>query len=131
MSDVNSYNLSGRLTRDANLRYLQSGTALAEFTVASNRIWKSNGEKKEDTLFIDVNVWGKQAEFIGGLKKGDYVMVTGRIRQESWEVEGQKRSKYVVIADQVNLPPGQVVSNQPKVSQKAEEEVNFEEEVPF
>lgn len=131
MSDVNSYNLSGRLTRDANLRYLQSGTALAEFTVASNRIWKSNGEKKEDTLFIDVNVWGKQAEFIGGLKKGDYVMVTGRIRQESWEVEGQKRSKYVVIADQVNLPPGQVVSSQPKASQKAEEEVNFEEEVPF
>lgn len=129
MSDVNSYNVSGRLTRDANLKYLNSGTALAEFTIASNRIWKSNGEKKEDTLFIDVNVWGKQAEYMGTLKKGDYVMVTGRIRQESWEVEGQKRSKHVVIADQVNLPPKQVTSNPPQ--QNKEEEVNFEEEVPF
>lgn len=125
MSDLNQVIVSGRLTRDASLKTLSSGSSVAELSVASNRIWNDrNGEKKEETVFVDVDLWGKQAEYFGNnLKKGDYVMVTGRLRRESWETDGQKRSKLSLRADKIDLPPKNAASQSPQ----REEEVNFDE----
>ena len=126
MSDLNQVIISGRLTRDASLKTLSSGSSVAELSVASNRIWNDrNGNKQEETVFVDVDLWGKQAEYFGNnLKKGDYVMVTGRLRRESWETEGQKRSKLSLRADKIDLPP-KVVNTTPA----QEPEVNFDEPV--
>ena len=127
MSDLNQVIMSGRLTRDASLKTLSSGSSVAELSVASNRIWNDrNGNKQEETVFVDVDLWGKQAEYFGNnLKKGDYVMVTGRLRRESWETDdGQKRSKISLRADKIDLPP-KVVNTTPA----QEPEVNFDEPV--
>ena len=127
MSDLNQVIISGRLTRDASLKTLSSGSSVAELSVASNRIWNDrNGNKQEETVFVDVDLWGKQAEYFGNnLKKGDYVMVTGRLRRESWETDdGQKRSKISLRADKIDLPPKVVNSSVAK-----EPEVNFDEPV--
>ena len=85
MSDLNQVIISGRLTRDASLKNLPSGSSVAELSVASNRIWNDrNGDKQEETVFVDVDLWGKQSNYFGNnLKKGDYVMVTGRLRRET------------------------------------------------
>lgn len=126
MSDLNQVIISGRLTRDASLKNLPSGSSVAELSVASNRIWNDrNGEKQEETVFVDVDLWGKQSNYFGNnLKKGDYVMVTGRLRRETWETDGQKRSKISLRADKIDLPPKVVNSSVAK-----EPEVNFDEPV--
>ena len=126
MSDLNQVIISGRLTRDASLKTLSSGSSVAELSLASNRIWNDrSGNKQEETVFVDVDLWGKQAEYFGNnLKKGDYIMVTGRLRRESWETDGQKRSKLSLRADKIDLPP-KVVNTTPA----QEPEVNFDEPV--
>ena len=126
MSDLNQVIMSGRLTRDASLKTLSSGSSVAELSLASNRIWNDrSGNKQEETVFVDVDLWGKQAEYFGNnLKKGDYIMVTGRLRRESWETDGQKRSKLSLRADKIDLPP-KVVNTTPA----QEPEVNFDEPV--
>ena len=126
MSDLNQVIISGRLTRDASLKTLPSGSSVAELSVASNRIWNDrNGDKQEETVFVDVDLWGKQSNYFGNnLKKGDYVMVTGRLRRETLETDGQKRSKISLRADKIDLPPKVVNSSVSK-----EPEVNFDEPV--
>lgn len=133
MSDLNLFVVSGRLTRDAELKFTQSGQAVSNFSVASNRVWKKDNDRKEKTTFIDVVLWGKQAEVLQDmLQKGQWVQVTGRIDNDSWTTDdGQKRSRVTFVADTVDLPPR---STAPKNSseQKAEEEVDFDtEETPF
>ena len=126
MSDLNQVIISGRLTRDASLKTLPSGSSVAELSVASNRIWNDrNGDKQEETVFVDVDLWGKQSNYFGNnLKKGDYVMVTVRLSRETWETDGQKRSKISLRADKIDLPPKVVNSSVAK-----EPEVNFDEPV--
>lgn len=126
MSDLNQVIISGRLTRDASLKTLSSGSSVAELSLASNRIWNDrSGNKQEETVFVDVDLWGKQAEYFGNnLKKGDYIMVTGRLRRESWETDGQKRSKLSLRADKIDLPPKVV-----NTTSSQEPEVNFDEPV--
>ncbi|MBW2471564.1 MAG: single-stranded DNA-binding protein [Deltaproteobacteria bacterium] len=128
MSDLNQVIVRGRLTRDASLKTLPSGSSVAELSVASNRIWNDrNGNKQEETVFVDVDLWGKQADYFGNnLKKGDYVMVTGRLRRETWETDGQKRSKLSLRADKIDLPPK---ANGSTARQQEEPEVNFDEPV--
>ena len=128
MSDLNQVVISGRLTRDASLKTLPSGSQVAELSMASNRIWyNKNGEKQEETVFVDVDLWSKQAEYFGSnLTKGDYVMVTGRLRRESWETDGQKRSKISIRADKIDLPPK---AGSGTTKPDAEEEVDFDQPV--
>lgn len=132
MSDLNQVIVSGRLTRDASLKSLSSGSSLVEISIASNRIWNDrNGNKQEETVFIDIDLWGKQADYFGkNLKKGDYIMVTGRLRRETWEAEGQKRSKLSIRADKIDLPPkfGNSSTKQLQLPSQ-EEEVDFDETV--
>jgi single-strand DNA-binding protein len=103
--DLNRVFLAGRLTRDPELRYLPSGVALCKLSVANSRYYKGkDGERREETVFADVTVWERQAEWIGErLRKGRPVLVEGRLRQDEWEdkATGQKRSRLEITAQRV------------------------------
>lgn len=109
MASLNKVFIMGNLTRDPELRYVPSGTAVASFTIAVNRVYTSQaGEKKEEVSFIRVVVWGRRAEVCGEyLSKGSPVFVEGRLQSRSWESQdGQKRSTIEVIADNVQFLRG-------------------------
>lgn len=106
MSDLNKWIGSGRVTRDTELRYLPNGTAVADVGMCSNRTYfdKNKNEKVEEPTFTDVTLWGKQAETLAQyLTKGTQITVVGRLKFETWETDGQKRSKLKVVAEEVNL----------------------------
>ena len=103
MAYLNKVLLIGNMTRDPELRYLQSGTAVCDFGVAVNRKWKDKGgEQKEEVLFVDVTAFGKQAETISEyLQKGRSIFVEGRLKMEEWTgQDGQKRSKMKLVLEQ-------------------------------
>ncbi|MEO5359572.1 MAG: single-stranded DNA-binding protein [Nitrospirota bacterium] len=96
----------GNLTRDPELRYTPQGTAVANFAIAINSKVKQGEEWKDEVLFMDISVFGKQAESCGEyLSKGSGVLVEGRLRERKWETEGQKKSKYDVFAQTVRFLP--------------------------
>ena len=106
MVDVNTVFLVGRLTRDPELRYTSSGTAVTTLPLAVSRKYTSKtGEKGEETCFINVVVWAKTAEFCAEyLGKGRAVFVEGRLQSRSWETDsGQKRSTIEVRARRVQF----------------------------
>ena len=102
MADLNKVFLMGRLTFDPELRRTPSGSAVTELRLATSRSWAGrDGERKEETLFIDVTVWDRQAETCCQyLKKGRAVHVEGYLKMDSWEDKntGEKRSKVKVQA---------------------------------
>jgi len=93
--EINKVFLLGNLTRDPELRFTANGSAVAGFGFAANRRYKQNDEWKEEVCFIDITVWGKQAESCSEyLHKGSSAFIEGRLNFRSWETEqGQKRSK--------------------------------------
>jgi single-strand DNA-binding protein len=103
MASFNKVILMGNLTRDPELRYTPKGTAIARLGVAVNRRWTSEGgEQREETTFVDVDAFGKQAETLGQyMKKGRPIFIEGRLRLDSWEDKntGQKRSKLGVVLE--------------------------------
>jgi single-strand DNA-binding protein len=105
MPDMNKVTLAGRLTRDPELRYTSSNVALCKLGLAVSRFYKTrDGERKEDTLFVDVTVWDRSAEYCGeNLKKGRPVLVEGRLTMSEWEDRdtGKKRRKLEVTAQRV------------------------------
>lgn len=109
MATLNKVFLIGNLTRDPELRYIPSGSAVVTFTVAVNRVYKTQtGEKKEQTSFIRVVVWGRRAEVCGEyLSKGSPVFIEGRLQSRDWETQdGQKRNTVEVIADNIQFLRG-------------------------
>ena len=106
MASLNKVLLIGNLTRDPELRYIPSGSAVTSFTVAMNRVYKlQSGEKKEEVSFVRVVVWGRMAEICSEyLKKGRPVFVEGRLQSRSWDgADGQKRNTLEVIAQSVQF----------------------------
>ena len=107
MADLNKVFLMGRLTFDPELRYTPSGSAVSELRLAINRVWTGrDGERKEETLFIDVTVWDRQAEnCCQYLKKGSQVHVEGALKMDTWDdkTTGEKRSKIKVQAERVQF----------------------------
>ena len=105
MPNVNRVTLAGNLTRDPELRYISSGMAVCKLGMAvSNKYKTKTGETREDTLFINVTVWGASGEYCGEhMKKGAPVFVEGRLKMNEWEdkTSGQKRSTIEVTADRV------------------------------
>jgi single-strand DNA-binding protein len=103
MANFNKVILAGNLTRDPELRYTPKGTAVARITLAVNRTWKGeSGESKEEVSFVDVDVWGRQAEVISQyMKKGRPLLVEGRLKQDTWEDKNtkQKQSKLKVVLE--------------------------------
>lgn len=98
---MNTVQILGNLARDPEVRYTQSGKAVATFTVAaSNTYIDSNNETKEQTAFINCVAWGKTGEAVGNCKKGERLLVNGRIQTRSYDTQdGQKRYVTEVVAD--------------------------------
>jgi single-strand DNA-binding protein len=103
MASFNKVILAGNLTRDPELRYTPKGTAIAAIGLAINRTWKSEtGESKEEVTFVDVDVWGRQAEVIAQyMRKGRPLLVEGRLKLDTWEdkTTHQKQSKLKVVLE--------------------------------
>lgn len=106
MPSVNTVILGGNLTRDPEVRYTPQGTAVAKIGLAINETYRTkDGEKREDTCFVDVEAWDRQAETAGEfLKKGSPVLVEGTLKLDTWtDKEGQKRSKHKVRARRIHF----------------------------
>ena len=108
MVSLNRVLLIGNLTKDPELRYIPSGTPVANLRLAINSTFKDQaGQRKEETCFVTVVVWSKQAELCNQyLKKGRSVFVEGRLIYRSWEAEGKTRSTMEVRADRVQFLGG-------------------------
>jgi single-strand DNA-binding protein len=111
MASYNRVILLGNLTRDPELRYLQSGTAVADvgLAVSDRRKNATTGEWIEETTFVDITFWGRTAEVAGEyLSKGSPALIEGRLKLDTWETQdGQKRSKLKVICERMQMvgPP--------------------------
>ena len=108
MASFNKVILMGNLTRDPEVRYTPSGTAVTDIGLAVNRYWfdKQANERREETTFVDVTLWGRQAEVAGEyLAKGRPVLIEGRLHLDSWDDRetGQKRSKLKVVGETMQL----------------------------
>jgi single-strand DNA-binding protein len=100
MSNLNKVLLLGRLTRDPELRYTPQGTAVVDLGLAINREYTVGTERRKETTFVDVTLWKRQAEVVSQyLKKGAPIFIEGRLSLDTWEQDGQKRSRLRVVAD--------------------------------
>ena len=122
MLELNKAMLVGRLTRDPEIRYLQTGSSVANFTVAVGRRYRDSktNEYVEETAFVPVATWNKQAEFVEQFfKKGMAIYVEGRIQQDNWEMEGQKFSRLVLNAERVKFAETRAESEARRASAEA------------
>lgn len=128
---MNTVQILGNLARDPEVRYTQSGKAVATFTVAaSNTYIDSNNETKEQTAFINCVAWGKLGESVGNLRKGNRAFVEGRLQTRSYETaDGQKRYVTEVVANFV----GTSLMNDDAGTSNFDsfENTNSDENIPF
>ena len=154
-ADINRVVLVGRLTRDAEQSYTQSGYAILKFSIAVNRSRKQGDQWVEEANFFDITLWGRQGEAIASyMTKGKQVAVEGQLRQDRWEDknDGSKRSKVFVEASSVQLLGGRDSGSQggnrqsggnwnnnsfqtPPPNQQRPQQAppssNFEDDIPF
>ena len=111
---MNRVILLGRLVRDIDLRYTQSGAAIGSSGIAVTRKFSVNGEKREETCFIDITFFGKQAEIANQyLNKGSKLLVEGRLKFDQWtDSNGQNRSKHTVAVENMTMLGEPKQSNQ-------------------
>ncbi|MCA9082902.1 MAG: single-stranded DNA-binding protein [Planctomycetaceae bacterium] len=119
MASFNRVILLGNVTRDPEVRYTTGGTAVTELGIAVNRYWtdKGSNERKEETTFVDVTLWGRTAEVAGEyLAKGRPVLIEGRLQLDQWEdrESGQKRSKLRVVGETLQLLSGRSEGGEPQ-----------------
>jgi single-strand DNA-binding protein len=107
MADFNKVFLIGRLTHDPELRYTPSGAPVSDLRLATSRVYNTkDGDRREETLYIDITVWNRQAEnCCQYLKKGSQIHVDGFLKMDSWEDRnsGERRTKIKVEADRVQF----------------------------
>jgi len=105
MASYNRVILVGNLTRDIELKYTPSGTAVTDVGLAVNDRRKSQtGEWVEETTFVDVTLWGRTAEVASEyLGKGSPILIEGRLKFDTWETDGQKRSKLRVVGERMQM----------------------------
>lgn len=111
MASFNKVILVGNLTRDPQVKYTPGGTPVAEIGLAVNRTWfdKQANQRREETTFVDVTLWGRQAEVAGEyLSKGRSVLIDGRLQLDQWDdkTTGQKRSKLRVVCENMQMLGG-------------------------
>lgn len=152
MSDLNNVNLIGRLVRDADIRYLNDGRPVGNFTIAVGKQWKDqNGQKQERTVFVDITQFGRIVESIKQyLVKGQQVRISGELKQDNWEKDGQKHSKIGVNASEIQLlggshnnstggnnqqnygnSQGNIAQQQQNFAQSQQSSETFQEDVPW
>ncbi len=136
-SDINRVILIGRMVKDPDLRYTQNGSSVANFSVANNRIYTVNGEKKEYTSFFNCIAWGKLGEAIAQYcKKGHRIGIEGRLQQRSWDDQnGNKRSTVEVVVENFQfLTPrqGQEMSQSEMPEHSSSpEDISYSNDNPF
>jgi single-strand DNA-binding protein len=107
MASFNRVVLVGNLTRDPELRYIPSGTAVSDVGLAINDRVKRNDQWVDETTFVDVTLWGRQAEIANEyLSKGSSVLIEGRLKFDKWEKDGQKHSKLRVVGERMQMLGG-------------------------
>lgn len=107
MASFNRVILVGNLTRDVELRYIASGTAVTDIALAVNDRVKKDNEWVDETTYVDITLWGRTAEVASEyLSKGSPVLIEGRLKLDQWESEGQKRSKLKVIGEKMQMLGG-------------------------
>jgi single-strand DNA-binding protein len=107
-NDLNKAILVGRLTKDPELRYTQSGTAVCSFSIANNRTYVTGGEKKEQVSYFNCVAWAKAGEIIAEYcKKGNRIGIEGRLQQRSWDdQEGKRRYTVEIVVDNFQFLSG-------------------------
>ena len=107
MSDLNKVFLIGRLVRDPEYKTVGE-TGLVKFTWASSKTRIANGEKKEETIFIDCEAWGKTADIVNKyITKGKQVAIDGELKQDTWDAQdGKKQSKIKIKIDSIQMLGG-------------------------
>jgi single-strand DNA-binding protein len=135
MASLNKVILMGHLTRNPELRYTPNGTPVTTVGLAVNRRYRQGDESKEDVCFIDVAVFGRQAETVSEyLQKGSPALVEGRLQWRSWETEdGQRRTKHEVVAERVQfLPSPAAVREDGRDTAETSDDTPFDtDDVPF
>ena len=125
---MNCINMVGQLTREIEIKFTQSGLAVAKGTVFVKE-WKK--DKDDEFHHFDFTAFGKQAEWLGDAKKSDHIMIVGRLQQDKWETkEGEKRSKVCILANEIrNLDSNKAntgINQKPKVIEPV-----TDENIPF
>ena len=146
MASFNKVILMGNLTRDPELRYTPKGTAVAKLGLAVNRSWRNaEGQQQDETTFVDVDAFGKQAETLGQyMQKGRPILIEGRLKLDQWEDKntGQNRSKLGVILEKFsfvggggqnsgNTPPSPATAPPPTSEVPPFEDGPSDDDVPF
>lgn len=107
-NDINKIIMIGRLTADPSLRYTQGGTSVASFSIANNRSYTAQNEKKEQVSYFNCVAWGKTGEVIAQhCKKGQRIGLEGRLQQRSWQDQsGQKRNIVEIVVENFQFLEG-------------------------
>lgn len=145
--DTNVVIIVGRLTRDAELKYTNSGAAISNLSIANTKSRKQGDQWVEETNFFEATLFGRQGEALNQyLQKGTQVSLTGELDYQSWEKDGQKRSKVVIKVNNIQLLGGKSNNSQQNsggnnqhnapTGQKqgyssTNTQANFEDEIPF
>jgi single-strand DNA-binding protein len=104
MASYNRVILVGNLTRDPELRYIPSGMAVSDITLAVNDRFKRNDQWVEEAVFVDITLWARTAEIANEyLSKGSPVLIEGRLKLDRWEKDGQKHSKLRVTCERMQM----------------------------
>jgi single-strand DNA-binding protein len=104
MASYNRVVIVGNLTRDVELRYTPSGTAVTDIALAVNDRIKKNDQWVDEVNFFDVTLWGRTAEVAGEyLSKGSSVLIEGKLKQDRWEQEGKTRSKVKIVGEKMQM----------------------------
>jgi single-strand DNA-binding protein len=133
---LNTYTVSGRVTRDLELRQTPSGTSVVQFGIAHNRSYKKDDQYVEETHFFDCEAWGAFGELLARkLSKGSALTITGRMKVDQWEAQdGSKRSKVKLIVEQIeaaDMYKSASESNVPAPAQEALVPAAAEDDIPF
>lgn len=134
--NFNKVILGGRLLRDPEIKYTPKGQAIARLGIATSRKFKSgDGEEKEETAFVDVEAWGKQAEVISQyLKKGNPLFIEGRLKLDTWDDKesGKKLSKLKVVLESFQFVGGKSEkSDSPAPQGQTKSQAADDSEPPF
>ena len=131
MASFNHVILMGNLTRDVELRKTPQGTSVTDISLAVNDRVKSGEQWVDEVSFFDITLWGRLAEVAKEyLVKGNPVLISGKLKQESWEKDGQKRSKVKVIASELKLIGGGAAAL-PTDSGQSMQSIAVDDEIPF
>jgi single-strand DNA-binding protein len=142
MASFNRVILVGNVTRDIDIRFTKGGTPVTDLGLAVNDRVKRGDEWVEETTFVDVTLWGRTAEVAGEyLSKGSPVLIEGRLKLDTWEQDGQKRSKLHVVADRMQMlggksgggggPRSVAASSEQPVAASSESFEPPQDEIPF